>query len=160
MYDRDEVVAVTADLAAMGYLHYIHGVNPLGLVYLTNMKRAGAENSADRLYHTWFAHGDARWDKVTETTPGPPPGYLVGGPNPEYSLDECCTAAFGSATFQCYHASAFSMCNDKYAPPLGQPEMKSYRNFNESWPVNSWQVTEPSDAYQARYIQVLAAYVR
>ena len=44
----------------MGYLHYIHGVNPLGLVYLTNMKLAGASHSASTMFHNWFAHG-TRW---------------------------------------------------------------------------------------------------
>jgi hypothetical protein len=44
----------------MEYLHYIHGVNPLGLVYLTNMKSAGASHSASTMFHNWFAHG-TRW---------------------------------------------------------------------------------------------------
>ncbi|MBP2159663.1 MULTISPECIES: glycoside hydrolase family 9 protein [Asticcacaulis] len=47
--------------AAEGYLHYLHGVNPLGKVYLSNMKAFGAENSVDRFYHSWFAHGSSRW---------------------------------------------------------------------------------------------------
>ena len=29
-----------------GYLHFIHGRNPLSLCYLTNMGHAGAENGA------------------------------------------------------------------------------------------------------------------
>jgi len=32
--------------------------------------------------------------------------------------------------------------------------------FNEGWPVNSWEITEPSIGYQAQYILVLARYVR
>ncbi len=57
---------------ALDLLHAIHGVNPLGLVYLTNMGRYGAATSAERVYHEWF--GDA-----------PPPGYLAGGPNRDYN---------------------------------------------------------------------------
>jgi len=68
--------------AAAGYLHYIHGVNPLGKVYLTNMGALGAERSVDELYHRWFAN-DSQWDNVNSSF-GPPPGYLVGGPNQFY----------------------------------------------------------------------------
>jgi len=56
---------------ALNMLHVFHGVNPLDVVYLTNMGRLGAESSVMHLYHEWF-HGV------------PPPGYLVGGPNRDY----------------------------------------------------------------------------
>jgi hypothetical protein len=78
LYDNDPATAAEADSAAIGYLHYIHGVNPLGLVYLTNMKTAGASHSASTMFHNWFAHG-TRWEKASGAMPGPPPGYLVGG---------------------------------------------------------------------------------
>jgi endoglucanase len=155
----DGALAAEADKAALGYIHYLHGVNPLGLVYLTNMKQAGASHSAATMFHYWFAHG-TRWEKVSETTPGPPPGYLVGGPNPQYSKDSCCSAAFGSAGFLCNFSTAYALCRNGYTPPRGQPPMKSYLQFNEGWPANSWEITEPSTAYQAQYIRVLARYVR
>jgi endoglucanase len=159
LYGNDAAVAAEADSAAMGYLHYIHGVNPLGLVYLTNMKSVGASHSASTMFHNWFAHG-TRWERASGAMPGPPPGYLVGGPNPHYSMDKCCTAAIGTAGYRCYFSGAYSLCNNSYAPPLGQPALKSYREFNEGWPANSWEVTEPSTGYQAHYISVLARYVR
>jgi len=158
-YGNDVATAAKADSAAMGYLHYIHGVKPLGLVYLTNMKSAGAEHSASTMFHSWFAYG-TRWERVSGAMPGPPPGYLVGGANPAFSLDKCCSAAAGTAEYRCYGAAAFSFCSHGYAPPLGQPALKSYRQFNEGWPANSWEVTEPSTGYQAQYIRVLAKYVR
>jgi len=159
LYGNDAVTASKADSAAMGYLHYIHGVNPLGLVYLTNMRSAGASHSVSTMFHNWFAHG-THWERVSGAMPGPPPGYLVGGPNPHYSLDKCCTAAFGTTAYRCYLSAAFSLCSNSYAPPLGQPALKSYREFNEGWPTNSWEVTEPSTGYQAHYISVLARYVQ
>lgn len=58
-------------------LHALHGVNPVGLVYLTNMSRAGAEWSARRLYHEWFMPG-------TPLGENPAPGYVTGGPNRQY----------------------------------------------------------------------------
>jgi hypothetical protein len=58
--------------AAEGALHYMHGVNPFGTVYLTRMEDYGAERSMQLLYHQWF-------------TTLPAPGYVPGGPNKDYS---------------------------------------------------------------------------
>jgi endoglucanase len=159
LYSDDVTTKLTADAAAMDYVHYIHGVNPLGLVYLTNMKSAGAEHSASTMWHSWFAHG-TRWSRVSASMPGPPPGYLVGGPNPGYSKDNCCAAAFGKPGYLCSGSTAYALCRNSYAPPLGQPPLKSYLDFNDNWPANSWEVTEPSTGYQAYYIRVLAKYAR
>jgi hypothetical protein len=157
LYDEDSAIAAEADEAAIGYLHYIHGVNPLGLVYLTNMKLAGASHSASTIFHSWFAH-DTRWERTSGEAPGPPPGYLVGGPNPHYSKDAYCAAGFGAAVYRFLYSAA-PLCSNNYTPPLGQPALKSYREFNEGWPANSWEITEPSTGYQAHYIGVLAKYV-
>lgn len=149
--------AATASAGAEEYVHYIHGLNPLGLVYLTNMTRAGAENSTITLFHTWFADG-TKWDQVSSTTPGPAPGFLVGGPNPGFSLDSCCTAPSGDPAYHCYGASQYSLCSQNWQPPIAQPNQKSYLQFNSGWPAGSWSVTEPSTGYQAKYILVLSAY--
>jgi len=61
-------------LAVAGSLGYIHGRNPMDLVYLTNMGAFGAERSLDRIYH-----GDSQISRR------PPPGFLPGGPNPKIS---------------------------------------------------------------------------
>ena len=60
--------------AAADYLHYLHGVNPLGKVYLTNMNSFGAENSANEMFHSWFVDGSAKWDSAATSTHGPAPG--------------------------------------------------------------------------------------
>lgn len=150
--------AENAIAAAEDYVHYLHGVNPFGLVYLTNMKRAGAENSVKTMFHTWFADGSPKWDEVTNTTPGPAPGFIVGGPNPGFSLDSCCTAPSGDAAYHCYGAAEYSLCSQNWQPPIGQPNQKSYLQFNSGWPAGSWSVTEPSTGYQAKYVLVLSAY--
>jgi len=154
-YGDDPELGAEAVAAAEDYVHYLHGVNPLGLVYLTNLRAAGAEHSASTLFHSWFTHGSPTWDEVTATTPGPAPGLLVGGPNPSHSLDGCCTD--GS---ECYGAAEFSYCAESWEPPLGQPPLKSYLQFNEGWPANSWAVTENSCGYQVKYILLLARYAR
>jgi hypothetical protein len=145
--------------AASEYVHYIHGVNPLGLVYLTNMAPAGASHSAATMFHGWFAHG-TRWQQVTEQLPGPPPGFLVGGPNPQFSIDACCRAPAGSPAYRCFGAPTFSLCQRTFAPPLAQPPAKSYLQFNDPWPANAWAVTEPSLYYQSYYVRLLASFTR
>jgi hypothetical protein len=132
--------------AAERYIHYIHGVNPLGLVYLSNMGESGAAKSATTFFHTWFADKSPLWDEVGVSTYGPPPGFLVGGPNPSYDWDAVCP---GNA-----------LCpSARLSPPYGQPPQKSYANFNDSWPVNSWSVTENSDGYQVYYLRLLSKFV-
>lgn len=158
-YGKDSELADKALGSALGYVHYLHGVNPLGLVYLTNMSTAGASHSAATMFHAWFANG-TRWQRVTATSPGPPPGFLVGGPNPQFNTDMCCRAAPGTPAFGCYGASTFAMCQRPLMPPKAQPPSKSYLQFNDPWPANSWEVTEPSLGYQSFYIRLLASFAR
>ena len=153
-----DVVVFAIDSTANGdaargaerYIHYLHGVNPIQLVYLSNMGAHGASKSVTRFFHTWYAHGSALWDTVGVSTYGPPPGYLVGGPNPSYSWDGCCPG--GCSGVSCGAAVL--------SPPSGQPPQKSYLDFNDSWPIDSWSVTEPSDGYQAVYIRLLSKFVK
>ncbi len=135
--------------AAAGYLHYLHGVNPLGKVYLTNMVSFGAENSVNQMWHTWFPDGSAKWDSAATSTYGPAPGFLVGGPaGSQWDWDERCpgvSPACGAA---------------RPTPPYGQPPQKSYLDFNTPWPLNSWSISEPSNGYQTAYIRLLARFVK
>ena len=159
MYSTDKRISESGFAAALEYVHYIHGVNPLGMVYLTNMAPAGASHSAVTMFHGWFAYG-TRWQQVTEQLPGPPPGFLVGGPNPQFSADACCRAPEGSAAYRCYGAKTFPLCQRNFAPPLEQPPAKSYLQFNDPWPANSWAISEPSMNYQSYYVRMLAAFTR
>lgn len=137
--------------AAGRYINYLHGVNPLQKVYLSNMGAYGAENSVSQFYHTWFTDGSAKWDEVGKSEFGPAPGFLVGGPNPSYGLDGCCPSSCGSAQNN-------ALCAVDVTPPLGQPAQKSYADFNNNWPANSWSVTENSDGYQLAYIRLLSKF--
>jgi len=136
--------------AAERYIHYLHGVNPLGLVYLSNMAEYGAAVSVSTFYHTWFSHGSALWEKVGVSKYGPAPGFLTGGPNPSYAVDGCCPS--GCSGLRCD--------SEPLTPPLGQPAQKSYKDFNTSWPLNSWAVTENSNGYQVAYIRLLSKFVK
>ncbi|MCB0542747.1 MAG: glycoside hydrolase family 9 protein [Saprospiraceae bacterium] len=139
--------------AALAYLHYLHGVNPFGLCYLTNMSGHGAERSVQEMYHTWFGDGTS-WDNAQTGGKGPAPGFLTGGPNKYYNVDGCCPNNCGSAQNNALCATA------GLQPPLNQPAMKSYKDWNTSWPQNSWEITEPAIYYQAAYIRLLSKFVQ
>jgi hypothetical protein len=133
-------------------LHYIHGANPLNKAYLSNMGRYGAENSVKEFYHAWFQNGSV-WDAVGSSRYGPAPGFLVGGPNQYYERDNCCNSTCGGA--------GDKLCKIPVkSPPSGQPPAKSYTDFNETWPINSWEVTENSNSYQVAYIRLLSKFTR
>ncbi|MBV6479528.1 MAG: hypothetical protein HGGPFJEG_02312 [Ignavibacteria bacterium] len=128
--------------AGLGYLNYFNGINPTAYCYLTNMSNFGSENSISRIYHAWFS----------DTVNLPPPCYLSGGPNPYYSLDGCCPSGCGSYN---------SLCNTSLVtPPLNQPKQKSYKDWNISWPQNSWTVTEPAIYTQAAYARLVSQFVK
>jgi endoglucanase len=117
---------------ALGHLQYLHGVNPLGMVYLTNMADYGAELSAERLFHYWFGERSA-FDVDAGSDIGVPPGFLVGGPNRFYS---------GGAT-----------------PPAAQPPMKSYRDWSAYGSEPTWELSEPAIYYQAAYVRLLSVVI-
>jgi endoglucanase len=107
-------------------------VNPFGKVYLSNMYQYGATNSVDELYTGWFQPG-SKWSNARTSECGPAPGFLTGGPNA--------------------HAAENGFPKNE-SPPVGQPPQKSYKDSNsKDW---SWPVTEPMDAYQAAYVQLIA----
>ena len=112
------------------------------------MKAFGAENSVDRFYHTWFAHGSSLWDSASKSKYGPAPGFLVGGANPGYTWAKGCPGLNPG----CGQAPP--------SPPVGQPAQKAYADFNEAWPIDSWEVTENSESYQTAYIRLLSRFVK
>jgi hypothetical protein len=145
-FNTDAAKMSDARVAAERYVHYIHGVNPLGLVYLSNMGPSGAYKSVKSFYHSWFADGSDKWDEVGVSKYGPAPGFLTGGPNPSYTLDGVCPGN--------------DLCPaSPPSPPFMQPAQKSYADFNTNWPVNSWAVTENSDGYQVYYLRLLSKFV-
>ena len=139
-YGLDTANAAGYRAAAAGYLHYFHGVNPLTMVYLSNMYAHGATNCANQIYHSWFADGTI-YDDARTSPNGPAPGYVPGGANDGFVQD-----------------SAYS--GPPLVPPLGQPPQKSYKDWNTAWPEDSWQITEPGIYYQAAYIYLLSRFVQ
>jgi hypothetical protein len=122
-----------------GYLHFIHGRNPLSLCFLTNMDDAGGDHCATEIFHQWFRDGSPLYDGKNSRY-GPPPGYLAGGPNKFFGVDWI-------------------------RPPFGEPPMKAYRDWNGAWNAQrganeaSWEITEPAIYYQAAYTLLLSQFV-
>ena len=98
-HSREEVLGL-----AQKYVHYVLGLNPMNMVYLTNMAAYGGEHSSFQLYHGWFSytggdgdHGSVDFnglpaaavepaypyhpDDDQTSTWGPAPGLVPGGPN-------------------------------------------------------------------------------
>lgn len=137
--------------AALGYLNYFNGINPTGFCYITNMSAYGAENSISEVYHSWFEDGSPLWDRAGVSVYGPAPGFVSGGVNPSYALDGCCPNGCSSYN---------SLCNTALVtPPLGQPIQKSYKDWNTSWPQNSWTITEPAIYTQAAYVRLISGFL-
>ena len=124
--------------AAEQYIHFISGVNPLALALITHMDNHGAENSIREIYHSWFGDGTV-FDNASTSLYGPPPGYLPGGFNPNYSPD----AAYSGPPI---------------SPPMLQPTQKSYKDWNTSWPENSWEIAEVSIYVQAAFARLLSYF--
>jgi hypothetical protein len=139
--------ATSAIDRAEGLLHSFHGVNPLGIVYLTNMYAYGAESSANEIFHIWFRDGDPDYDNAKTSRLGPAPGYVPGGPNHQYcagqdpSQNKCASSRLRQ-----------------------QPTQKAYLDFNTAWdPQNehdrSWEITEPGIYYQSAYVKLVSKFV-
>ena len=127
-YSIDTQNSASYDTRGWNALHYIHGVNPLSKVYLSNMYDVGASNSVDEFYHSWFKDG-SQWDNV-RSSKGPAPGFLVGGPNASYT---------GS-----------------YPALVNQPAEKTYIDYNDLYPEVAWEITENSVSYNANYLSLLS----
>lgn len=139
IYGLDPPNAANYQAAGAGYLHYLHGVNPLGLVHLTRMYDYGGDRCANEMYHSWFGDGTV-FDNALTSPAGPPPGFMMGGADKYFAPD-------GQ-----YKGPVLS-------PPMNQPVQKAYKDWNTSWPENSWQITEPAIYYQAAYLKLLATTI-
>ncbi len=119
--------------AAVSIIHYMFGVNPTAYAYLSNLSNYGFENSVSEVYHEWFGDGTV-WDT------SPAPAILTGGPNKNYQPDADYTGP-------------------PIAPPQNQPPQKSYKDWNTSYPENSWEVTENAIYYESAFARLLSKFI-
>jgi len=155
--------AAECRLRALETLRYFHGLNPLSMVYLTNMASVGGEHSSWQIFHAWFGQSQNAHSRLNhvgkppyvvephypylrgtdnlgvrddkESVYGPAPGFVPGGPNRDYS---------GNAS-----------------PPRGAAyPNRAYRDWNDqsAWTARTWEVTENSIGYQGPYVALVAAF--
>jgi hypothetical protein len=140
-YNQDSANHTAYRHGAAGYLHYLLGVNPMGITYLTNLYAYGAERSANEIWHGWFFYG-SDWQNALTSPKGPAPGYLAGGPNEYYGGGPDCNLS----------------------PPGGEPRQKAYLDSNENWRNPNgdcalYSINEPSIVYQGAFVHLLAGLV-
>lgn len=123
--------------AAEGVVHFMHGVNATGFTFLTNADTCGADTPIRSIYHGWFGDGTI-YDDVPNYI-GAPAGYVPGGINQYYQPDAAYTGP-------------------PISPPQNQPVQKCFKDWNTSWPENSWEVTEIAIYTQAAYIKLLSGF--
>ncbi len=139
-YNLNVPQVATYRAAAASYVHYLHGVNPLTMAFLSNMYEHGADFCANEMYHSWFGNGTI-YDNALTSPNGPAPGYITGGANKNFQPDAAYTGP-------------------RLSPPMDQPPQKAYKDWNTSWPENSWEITEPAIYSQAAYVFLLSRFVR
>jgi hypothetical protein len=145
------------------HLHFMLGLNPLSMVYLTNMAAYGAEHSSFQIYHAWFSytgadgdHGNASYngrptsvdeplypyypDDDATSSHGPAPGIVPGGPNFYYS--------------------------GGYTIPMRDRPAYAYRDFSVGceWDgaacrASGWEITEPSMSYQGPFVLLVSFFM-
>lgn len=85
---------------------------------------------------------------------------MTGGANSRYTWADCCKQYDADNSVKgCGSASNNALC---YAVsiPVGEPHEKMYSNINNGWPIDSWELTEPSLGYQTYYIRLISNFVQ
>jgi endoglucanase len=123
-------------------INYLHGLNPQGMCYLSNMYQYGGDFCFDEMWHTWFKDGTT-FDNLGGTNVGPAPGFMAGGPNSSGSQTMKCK--IGTQQFQ-------GLTKD-------QPFQKAFSNNNAGVVGDApWAFNEPGLYYNAGYVKLLAHF--
>jgi len=138
LYNLDAANQTKYRNAAEGYIHYLHGVNPHGLAFLTNANAFGGDNFTQEIYHAWFGDGTL-YDGGANPYIGAPPAFIPGGVNKNYQPDAAYTGP-------------------PITPPQNQPVQKSYKDWNTGWPENSWEISEVGIYVNAAYVKLLSKF--
>jgi hypothetical protein len=153
-----------AEVAARAakHFHYMLGLNPLNMVYLTNMAAYGGEHSSFQIYHGWFSYTGGDGDHGNASTNGKPAG-VVEPLYPYYAADTQ-TSTYGPAPGlvpggpNFYYSATYEIPNRTYPA-------YAYRDFSVGcdWSgaaclAASWEITEPMAAYQGPFV-LLASFM-
>lgn len=129
---------------AQSIVNFMHGTNPFGIVFLSNMYGEGAEFCADEMWHTWFTDG-SQYDGKGNGRVGPPPGFLSGGIN-------------SSLTYNCRLQVGTDLFSGQFTNQ--QPEQKRWTVSNTYVAgQDPWAFSEPAIYYNASYVKMLASVI-
>lgn len=158
---------------ALGFLHYLHGLNPLNMTYLTHASALGAQHGSWRIYNMWF--GNQRDPLSSASFIGKPSGepdplypYFAGTDN--FGVSDGGASDFGpppgfvppGPTYQ------YAQLRGRSVPPLGPqgkglPLAEAYRDWNWVDPGGTrsqpWIVNEAGIYDQASYLALAASFV-
>jgi endoglucanase len=146
-----EVVAL-----AQKHLHYMLGLNPLNMVYMTNMAAYGGEHSSFQIFHSWFSFTVDDGDDGNATYNGKP--QAVAEPLYPYNASDTQTSIYGPAPGLVPGGPNWYY-DGMYAIPDRTYPAYAYRDFSVGcgWngtvcTASSWELTEPDVGYQGAMV--------
>jgi endoglucanase len=152
-----EVVAL-----AQKHLHYMLGLNPLNMVYMTNMAAYGGEHSSFQIFHSWFSFTVNDGDNGNTTFNGKPQSVVE--PLYPYNPSDSQTSLYGPAPGLVPGGPNWYYDGTYVIPDRTYPAY-AYRDFSVGcgWngsvcTASSWELTEPDVGYQGAMV-LLTAFV-
>jgi endoglucanase len=142
------------------HVHYLLGLNPLNMVYMTNMAAYGGEHSSFQIFHSWFSFTVNDGDHGNATYNGKP--QAVVEPLYPYYASDSATSSYGPAP-GLVPGGANWYYDGTYVIPNRTYPAYAYRDFSVgcAWngsacTASSWEVTEPDVGYQGATVLLLA----
>jgi endoglucanase len=147
---------------AQKHLHYMLGLNPLNMLYMTNMAAYGGEHSSFQIFHSWFSFTANDGDDGNVTYNGKP--QSVAEPLYPYDAADTQTSTYGPAPGlvpggpNWYYDGTYSI-PDRSFPAYAYRDFSVGCGWNGSvCTASSWELTEPDVGYQGAMV-LLTAFV-
>ncbi len=147
---------------AQKHLHYMLGLNPLNMVYLTNMAAYGGEHSSFQIFHSWFSFTVNDGDNGNTTYNGKPQSVVE--PLYPYNPSDSQTSLYGPAPGLVPGGPNWYYDGTYVIPDRTYPAY-AYRDFSVGcgWngsvcTASSWELTEPDVGYQGAMV-LLTSFV-
>jgi uncharacterized protein YjdB len=141
---------------ALSAMNFIHGTNPMGVCFLSNMYSQGGDLCADETWHTWY-NVNTKYDNINASCNkiGPAPGLLTGGINNQGSGElkvKVGPTQFNSLVKDQPIEKKFS--NKNFTGTGACPTEESAYSYSTPWEYN-----EAGIYYQAAYVRALTHFV-
>lgn len=151
-------------LLAQKHLHFLLGLNPLNMVYLTNMAAYGGEHSSFQMYHGWFSYNGKDGDNGNPQYNGKP--TWVNEPLYPYYVDDTQTSIYGPAPGLVVGGPKLSYTGSYIIPKKNFPAY-AYRDFSVATGTIgasgvgavSYELTEPDVAYQGPFLALVSFFM-